>query len=38
MWYADWDRESDRDVEIAARLEHPARRDALMEIGGFDER
>lgn len=38
MWYADWDRESDRDVEIAPGSNILARRDALMEIGGFDER
>lgn len=38
MWYAEWDRESDRDVEIAPGSNILARRDVLMGIGGFDER
>lgn len=38
MWYAEWDRESDRDVEIAPGSNILARRDVLMNIDGFDER
>ncbi len=38
MWYAEWDRESDRDVEIAPGSNILARRDVLLAIGGFDER
>jgi len=38
MWYAGWDRESDRDVEIAPGSNILARRGVLAKIGGFDER
>lgn len=38
MWYAEWDRESDREVEIAPGSNILARRAVLMQIGGFDER
>lgn len=38
MWYAEWNRESDHEVEIAPGSNILARRDVLMGIGGFDER
>lgn len=38
MWYAEWDRESDREVEIAPGSNILARREVLARIGGFDER
>ena len=38
MWYAEWDRESDWDVEIAPGSNILARGDVLRRIGGFDDR
>ncbi len=38
MWYADWDRESTRPVEVAPGSCIMARRAILAQIGGFDTR
>lgn len=38
MWYADWDRETTRAVEVAPGSCIMARREILAQIGGFDTR
>jgi hypothetical protein len=37
MWYSDWERDSDKSVEVIPGSNILAKRDLLMQIGLFDE-
>ncbi|MDX2140395.1 MAG: glycosyltransferase family 2 protein [Chloroflexota bacterium] len=37
MWYSDWDRESDREVEVVPGSNFMYRRSVMQQVGGYDE-
>jgi hypothetical protein len=37
MWYSDWDRESDREVEVVPGSNFMYRRSVMEQVGGYDE-
>ncbi len=37
MWYADWDRQTEREIDVAPGSFLMVRRETLEAVGGFDE-